>query len=263
MDTYFETKLTYNQISFQRSDSPTISEREIHSYHEILFCEALDAVLFTDKQQRNVRGDMLFLIPQETYHFFRPQNCRRFSRLKIAFPADVLDRTPCGQIMSELRIIENLDTHILFLLKRLCRIMEEPDNSKQGFYAYSTALMLLAELDRYVLDSESAQDPVETGEMHDITRYIAQHLSDDLTVDALAKRMSISPSGITHLFKKELGISVHQYVTQRRLIFAQSLLKAGKKPSKIYTDCGYKDYSSFYKAYIQFFGYPPSSEEKG
>ena len=262
MDTYFQNNLTYNQISFQRSDSLTISEREIHSYHEILFCEGLDAVLFTDKQQKKVQGDTLFLIPRENYHFFRLQDCPRFPRLKIAFPADVLDRTPCGHIMSELRIIENLDTHILFLLKRLCRILEEPDNGKQGFYAYSTALMLLAELDRYAVDIKSAQEPEETNEMHAITRYIARHLSDDLTVNTLSRRMSISPSGITHLFKKELGISVHQYVTQRRLIYAQSLLKAGKRPSKIYTDCGYRDYSSFYKAYVLFFGYPPSSEGK-
>lgn len=262
MDTYFDNKLTYNQISFQRSDNLTISEREIHSYHEILFCENLHAVLFTDKQQKNICADALFLIPKENYHFFRLQDCLRFPRLKISFPADVLDKTPCGQIMSELRVIEDLDDNILLLLKRLSQILEEPSSEKQGFYAYSAALMLLSELDRRSLDGDSAQVPTNAGEMHAITHYIAQHLSEDLTVDTLAKRMGISSSGITHLFKKELGISIHQYVTQRRLIFAQSLLKAKKKPSKIYTDCGYKDYSSFYKAYMQFFGYPPSLESK-
>lgn len=262
MNTDFEHKLTYNQISFQRSNRLSIDEREIHTYHEILFCMDTNAVLFTEKLQRKIQGDTLILIPKETYHFLRVQDREKFSRLKLYFPADVLDSTPCREIMSELRLVERADEHILSLLKRLCRIMEAPRNEKQGFYAYSTFLMLLTELDRNILHSGSTQETAETGELHQLACYIAEHLSEDLTVEALAKRMNISLSGITHLFKKELGIPVHQYVTQRRLIFAQSLLQGGKRPSKIYMDCGYKDYSSFYKAYLAFFGYPPSAEGK-
>ena len=70
-----EIKLTYNEISFLRSNSLSIAEREIHTYHEILFCMDANAVLFTEKQQKKIQGDALFLIPKTkhytTYNFFK------------------------------------------------------------------------------------------------------------------------------------------------------------------------------------------------
>lgn len=224
MDTNFENRLTYNGISFLRSCSLSIDEREIHAYHEILFSMGAD--------------------------------------VKISLPAEVLNGTPCSDIMTVIRIMENIDGHILFLLKKLCCIMNESPSDKQNFYAYSTFLMLLTELDCDGSDNSSLHGSQRVGELSRITGYISEHLSEDLTVSTLAQKMDMSDSGISHIFKREIGIPVHQYVTQRRLIFAQSLLLSGKKPSKIYSDCGYKDYSSFYKAYCLYFGYPPSSEGK-
>lgn len=262
MDTNYEIKLTYNGISFQRSNRLSIDEREIHAYHEILFCMDTDAVFLTENRQMKIQGNALFLIPKEKYHFFRIQQTSAFPRLKISFPADLLNRTPCGGVMTDIRIMENIDWNILFLLKKLSLIMEEASSGKQSFYAYSIFLMLLTELDRSGPISSTMHVPQSIGELGRITGYISEHLSEDLTVATLAKKMNISVSGISHIFKKEMGIPVHRYVTQRRLIFAQSLLLTGKKPSKIYSDCGYKDYSSFYKAYCLHFGYPPSCEGK-
>jgi len=261
MNIDFETELTYNGISFQRSSSLSIAEREIHTYHEILFCMDANTVLFTEKKQKKVRGDVLFLIPKGTYHYFPIQDLEKFPRLKIYFPASVLDRTPCHQVMSDICIIENIDGSTLFLLKTLCRIMEEAKGDKQGFYAYSTFLMLLSELDQS-LGKAYKPEAVTANELDALLNYIANNPSADLSVGALAKKMHVSASTVTHLFKKTLGISAHRYVTQRRLIYGQSLILAGNKPSKIYSDCGYQDYSSFYKAYTLFFGYPPSSEGK-
>ena len=262
MNTDYETKLTYNGISFQRSNRLSIDEREIHSYHEILFCMDTNAVLFTEGQQKKIRGDALFLIPKGSYHFFRIEDRETFSRLKIYFSADFLDALPCRQIMSGIHIVEKPQGQVLSLLKKLCQIMEEANNEKQSFYAYSASLMLLAELDRGGMDSIVPHKQERIGELGQIIRYISENLSGDLTAETLSRQMHCSLSEFTHTFKKEIGIPVHQYVIQRRLIFAQTLLQSGEKPSKIYADCGYGDYSSFYKAYMSFFGYPPSGEKK-
>lgn len=261
MNTDFEIKLTYNGISFQRSNSLSIAEREIHTYHEILFCMDINAVLFTEKQQKKLRGNVLLLIPKGTYHFFRIQDGETFSRLKIYFPDHVLERTPCRQLLSDICLIESIDGNVLLLLKKLCSILEEKPCEKQGFYAYSAFLMLLSELDQ-CLDQERKQDADTDGELTELLHYISENLSQDLSIESLSKKMNASASSVTHQFKKTLGISVHRYVTQRRLIYGQNLILAGHKPSKIYSDCGYRDYSSFYKAYVMFFGYPPSLEGK-
>lgn len=65
-----------------------------------------------------------------------------------------------------------------------------------------------------------------------------------------------------HIFKKELGISLHQYITQKRLLYARKLIKEANYPTKIYTEIGFKEYTSFYNSYKNFFGYPPSYEKQ-
>ena len=255
MDMNFENQLTYNEITFQRSDCLSIADREIHSYHEILFCMDACATLYTETHQQQLRGDVVLLIPRGHYHFLRVQN-EKFPRLKIAFPDSVLANTPCGDVMAELRQIKSAG--VLALVEKLCNILAEVPREKQGFYAYSLFLVLLAELDRCRLGKESFPAQGENSEQKQILRYISAHLSGNLTVEHLAKQMNLSPSAITHNFKKEMGISLHRYITQRRLTLAQSLIRSGEKASRIYTDCGYQNYSSFYKAYLAYFGYPPS-----
>ncbi len=257
MNTDFENSLSYHEIFFQRSNRLSITEREIHTYHEVLFCMDVDAELFLENQKRILRGNVLLLIPKGTYHYFDIQNQERFSRLKLYFSDDVLKRTPCSQLLSDIRIIENPEGNVLFLLKKICEIMEATPGEKQGFYAYSGLMMLLSELDQN-LDKEYEKEDTVCGEMAALLRYISENLSRDLSVQALSQAMNASSSSVTHCFKKAMGISVHRYVVQRRLIYGQNLILEGKKPTKIYGDCGFQDYSSFYKAFVAFFGYSPS-----
>jgi methylphosphotriester-DNA--protein-cysteine methyltransferase len=39
--------------------------------------------------------------------------------------------------------------------------------------------------------------------------------------------------------------------------YLRELLRQGKKPTEVFSSCGYQDYSTFYRAYLQFFGYSP------
>lgn len=259
MINYFENKLTYNEISFCLSNKLTIDEREIHSYHEILFYVDGAAELLTKNGQRSLRNNSLIVIPRETYHFIRLANCDSFTRLKISFPSSVLKETPLSDLMREMRILENLNENIIHMLQRLKHVLEEGgDNS--GFYAYSAFLMLVTELD-ITGTYEETDFCTNNGLMSEIMEYISNNLSEDLSIKALAKRFHISSSSIAHLFKNEFGISLHKYITQKRLLYAQKLIHSGNRPTKIYAEAGFKDYSSFYKTYHRFFNTSPSKEK--
>ena len=122
-------------------------------------------------------------------------------------------------------------------------------------------LLLLAELNLYDSGQVKAGSVQTPNAVSHIIDYISGHLSEDLTIDALAKKIGYSPSGITHCFKKELGVSVHRYITMRRMILAEKLIKSGEKIINVPSACGYRDYSSFYKAYTKYYGHPPSEEK--
>ena len=261
MKEYFENKVTYNRISFHLTDKPTIDEREIHSYHEVLLYISGNVTLLTKKGGQVLQNHSLLIIPKETYHFFRRKASDSFVRLKISFPPHLSESLPLWDLLSEIRIFENLNDTVYHAFDRLYAILKTKTD-RTGLYAYSAFLMLLTELAISGAEERTVCSSKNSGCMTELIEYISENLSDDLNIDTLAKKFYISASIITHVFKKEFGISIHKYITQKRLIQAKRLVQEGKPLSKIYADIGFMDYSSFYKAYVRFFGYPPSKEKR-
>lgn len=249
----FETKITYNQISFLLTNKPDIYEREIHSYHEILLYINGAGELLTKKGQRKLSNRSVFVFPSETYHFFRLLKSEDFLRLKISFPQDALKEID----LNELRTFENLNENVSYLFDAICNAVKT-NSEKSGFYAYSAFLMLLCELDRSRNEENSVGYTENSRLTRELADYISENLSDDLDINSLSKKFLVSQSTVVHLFKKEFGISIHKYITQKRLVRAKQLIREGKQPSKIYTDVGFRDYSSFYKAYVKLFNSSPS-----
>ena len=54
-----------------------------------------------------------------------------------------------------------------------------------------------------------------------------------------------------------MGITPHSYITQRRLALAKRMLFDGMSPTEVYRRCGYADYSSFYRAFREHYGFSP------
>ena len=95
-----------------------------------------------------------------------------------------------------------------------------------------------------------------------IVHYINQNLSSELSIQELCSRFFISRAQLCRRFKKITGTSVGKYVSAKRLIAAQNLLLQGKRPTEVYATCGYQDYSTFYRAYLQYFGCSPKELPK-
>lgn len=259
MKNYFEYKTIYNEISFCLTDKPSIDEREIHPYNEILYFIDGDCELLTNGNQHPLKSNSILVFPAEAYHFFNMKQAKAFSRLKIGFPSHILESTPVRHITSEIKIFKNPNENVMRILDSLCCILKD-QTEKTGFSAYVAFLMLVCELSFSKNDEEPLSD-VTNKLIFELTEYVSENLSSNLSVKSLSKKFHISTSSLAHLFKKELGISLHKYILQKRLIYAQKLIINEQKPSKIYSDSGFSDYSSFYKAYLKFFGYPPSKEK--
>ena len=55
--------------------------------------------------------------------------------------------------------------------------------------------------------------------------YIYVHIMDRITVDELAEAIGISPTYLSRIFKQETGISVSEYIRQRKIDMAKNLLR--------------------------------------
>ena len=258
----FDHRRTYHQVNFQYTVKDTIDEREIHHYHEILYYIDGNTTFLCEHFQEKLEPGTLLMIPKEHYHCFRREQRNQFKRLKISFP-DIPELGDLSHLtVNGIRLLKPSDHPLLPLLDRICKALSEQDNTERtSLFLYGAFLILFTELSK---EKEDTVVPSLRENSHLITRclkFIDENLTKDVSVTAIASGLHVSASTLSHAFKKELGISLHQYIMQKRLIYARNLIASKENPTKIYLACGYKDYSSFYKAYIKMFGAPPSNEK--
>ena len=68
-------------------------------------------------------------------------------------------------------------------------------------------------------------------------------------MDELAGHFFISKYHMMRQFKQETGYTIHQYITEKRVLLANSLMKTGMSATDACFMSGFKDYSTFLRAY--------------
>lgn len=108
---------------------------------------------------------------------------------------------------------------------------------------------------QYILDRKSytCDSQVES-----LLRYINQNLSEDLSIETLARKYYLSKYHMMRKFKEETGYTIHSYITSKRLLLARTLISQGTPVIKAAHMSGFTDYTTFSRAYKKQFGAPPS-----
>ena len=98
----------------------------------------------------------------------------------------------------------------------------------------------------------------------DTMEIIAQNYITDLSLDFLASQLNITKNYLCHIFKKETGISIIQYITQLRINHAKHLLlHTSLKISEIAESVGYQDSSYFAMQFKNLCGVTPLQFRNG
>ena len=125
-------------------------------------------------------------------------------------------------------------------------------------------LRLLIEIARGIRNPETTfAKPIVPSDSRilEILRYIDAHLTEELSIDILAEEFFISKFHMMRLFKQETGRSIHDYLQERRLLFARDLIRQGLSATDSCFQSGFRSYSSFTRAYAKHFGTTPTGRK--
>ena len=88
--------------------------------------------------------------------------------------------------------------------------------------------------------------------------YIYNLIHDRITIEDLAAYTDLSPSYLSRLFKKELGISVSEYIREKKIDKAQNLLKYSDfTPVEIANYLSFSSQSHFIQTFEKMVGMTP------
>lgn len=88
--------------------------------------------------------------------------------------------------------------------------------------------------------------------------YIENNIKEELTLEIISKEVGYSQFHFSRIFKDNMGMSLMDYVKERRLICSSKEIFNGKKIIDVSEEYGYKTHSGFSKAFKKKFGFTPT-----
>lgn len=93
--------------------------------------------------------------------------------------------------------------------------------------------------------------------MQELTKYITDHLNEDIQIETLSRITKYHPNYFIALFKAESGFTPHKYILRLRMQKACKLLITGRRVSEVALEVGYQDAASFTRAFKAMNGVTP------
>lgn len=230
---------------------------EFHPFHEIILFMGGEAQFISDKMHITLKPDTLIMIPKESYHQLIVTGSREaYFRCVISFLEDV----PMKLISESMKdiFVTDINTEIKYLFGKLINLTES--NRDEGVKAELLKACLLLLLTEIAPERRLCTDTGSNAALSArCIEYISEHFCDRITVADIARKLNVSVSSLTHSFKNDMQISIHQYILKKRLIMAHQRILSGEASTRVAVECGFSDYSGFYKQYKKMFNMPPSS----
>ncbi|MDV4151554.1 AraC family transcriptional regulator [Clostridium sp. AL.422] len=273
-----KTEFTKRQYMFSKdfelyyySDfDPSKIESHTHNYYEFyLFLEGdVDIVINNDRYNLR-KGDMI-LVPPKVAHYPIINNKNLYSRFVFWLSEEYLNKLSevssdyvylIDYVKSRKKYIFHNDI-IIFneIQSKIFQIIEEMNSNRFGRDIKITICVndLLLYLNRIVYEENNPESPKEEVELYrSIINYIEEHLDEELSLERLASEFYLSKYYICHVFKKNTGISIHKYITKKRLSECKNAILSNIAINQVNLMFGFNDYSSFYRAFKKEYGVSP------
>lgn len=122
--------------------------------------------------------------------------------------------------------------------------------------------LVLADAHQYRREHES-NIPSKKQYVEQACNYINRHYAEPISVDMLAKNLSLNKNYFIKIFRQETGTTPNQYIIESRLFYAKLLLVQTELPiQQIASDCGFNTASYFAKTFREKYSLSPMGYRK-
>lgn len=244
-----------------------------HNFYEIVYVLEGEYSSLVENQAYNLKKGDFLLVNQNVMHKYQFVEHKHDSskRIILWITKEMLEQLGAGRmdLTSCFTTSESCAYHFPIYYEEMLRgyllrlAMSETAEELEGakeimdrghltlFFGYLNSLCKRKE---YIFANEEL---VTHPLVEKITQYCDAHISEKITVEDLAEYVHMSKYHFLRKFKEITGVTVHAYVTNKRLIKACECIREGIGIQEVYQECGFTDYSSFLRNFKAAFGVSP------
>ena len=245
-----------------------------HDFHKILLLMKGNVSYCVEGRTYDLQADDIVFVPAGEVHRPVLHDTAIYERIIIYISKDYLNtyRTDNYDLVQCLIEAHQKQSHVLRVpafgttkLGQIVRELEQSlDSNEYANELYHNLLFLefMIQLNRVAIHDgiEYLSNSSSNKKMIDVIDYLNEHLTDDLSIDFLAETFYLSRYHLMHAFKEETGYTIGNYLSTKRLLLARDRIRQGEPITNVCYECGFRNYSTFSRAYKKNFGCSPREQ---
>ena len=261
------------QTMYSMADAPTFNymyseraaamiEPHSHNSYELLFIlQGRGFVCIEDRRYAIAPYDLIITRPA-LHHYLEFDTSLPYERYNsLIVPEHALARIAAH--VSEKREVLHCTAHPMIIENFIRLGRYQKDCEEAVFSDLCNALLCEVLYNAQMADGSLLSSPEQKSPVVErALEYINENLFTIGDVEEVASALFLAKNYFFRVFKNAMKISPKKYITSKRLLAAQQLLRRGERATSVYLRCGFSTYPSFYKRYVEFFGYAPSEERE-
>lgn len=259
---------------FTTSLSAGNTDFHIHSHNEIYLLLRGRLQYFVENKCYELHSGSMILFSESEIHKAINMEAQDFSRMVIHINSNYIRQFCTAQtnllecfhrMPGEDNLVQLTEAEIDTLIQ-LGRELKALEESRQDYgndlLCTQLLLRILVLTNRAWLRTKKESGRELLHRSAPIMAYIETHLHEELSLDLLARALSMGKYYMSHLFKAETGSTIFHYILVKRVSLAQALLRDGCTVSEACEKSGFRDYSHFIRSFTRLSGISPGQYKK-
>ncbi len=262
---------SYFSFSSPVTERPNNERYELHvhdNYEIFMFLEG-DSKYVVEENTYNLEPFDVIIIRKNQFHRVYHNSNAKYKRIVINISPQFFEKNNCREYEEQFnspslismgnkidgKTVKQSGIYDAFM--RAKKYSDKLDNQNAPVVkACVTEILYL--INNIKFNQETDDD---NSHLKEVIEYINENFNYSIPLQDLEKKFFISKYHLCRIFFKATGLTVHQYITKKRLAHANGLIKSGKSLGEAAQMSGFNNYSSFYRAYVNEFGIKPKNEK--
>lgn len=248
-----------------------------HDFYKIVFFISGKAQYSVEGKVYNLKPWDILLINKHEIHKCVADKSEPYERIVIWLRDDIEEKDKYFKDMTNcFKHINDDGTHLLRLKENSCNTVKnlmtkivKYNNSKLSYdiaLKNSFLIQFLVIVNKSYSKNNSRdinKDIFYDETTEQLISYINNNLNKSLKIEELSEELGLSKHYLMRRFKNQTGYSIHNYIVQKRLIYALELMRHNTCMYEVSEQVGFNDYSTFVRAFKRNYNISPKKYLEG